>query len=211
MTRHSQTVNHPNTALDIEDLSLSRGGHALLQGLTLNLGSGTVLWLTGPNGSGKTSLLLACAGLLPIDGGSITWNGSEDPACHVSYAAFSGPEREGLTVGEDLKFWQTIHADQTPTAERLDPVGLKPFIDNPVTGLSTGQRRRLALARLSLMNTSIWLLDEPLVGLDKAGQALVMKAVAAHSEDGGITLIASHQPLKLPKITAQQLIFEAVA
>jgi heme exporter protein A len=211
LTRHRRPVIYPRASLDLEAVSLSRGNQPLLDGLTLSLGPSAVLWLTGPNGSGKTSLLLACAGLIPLDQGSIRWNADQQPQGHVSYMAFSGPERDGLTLREELSFWQAILSDKTPTAKRLDAVGLAEFSNAPVSGLSTGQRRRLALARLTLLDTPIWLLDEPLSGLDKDGQTHVVNAVTEHSEKGGITLIASHHPLPLPNITAKQLVFEAAA
>ena len=193
--------------LRIGDLSLSRGGQTLLSGLTVDVAPGETLWLTGPNGSGKTTLLLACAGLVPPDSGTIDWS-KPDP---VAYSAFQGPERDGLTLGEDLAFWQSLSGDPLGLGDRLASVGLHDREATPVTGLSAGQRRRLALARLLGSGKPAWLMDEPFAGLDTDGQALVRSALRDHLERGGIALIASHQPVALPGRPARKLVLDIAA
>lgn len=200
-----------NIRLNVRDLTLSRGDQTLISGLTLALDPGQALWLTGPNGIGKTTLLLACAGLLTPDSGTAQWTqqdselGSREA---LAYAAHRGPERSGLTLGEELAFWQSLNGDSLSLEERLASVGLAGRIKTPVIGLSAGQRRRLSLARLMASNRAAWLMDEPLAGLDTDGRALVTSTLGRHLTDGGMALIASHQPVPINGVEALKLVLE---
>lgn len=198
----------------IDQLTLSRGDRVLIDGLSLTVEPGQALWLTGPNGIGKTTLLLACAGLLSADSGSVRWtSGHDDYTANqvLAYAAHRGPERNGLTLGEDLGFWQTLYRDKLSLDDRLDSVGLQDRHDTPVAGLSAGQRRRLSLARLMASNRAVWLMDEPLAGLDTDGQARVTEILSDHLSAGGLAIIASHQPVPIKGVTAMKLVLEAAA
>jgi len=197
--------------LNVQDLTLSRGDQTLISGLTLALGPGQALWLTGPNGIGKTTLLLACAGLLAPDMGTAQWmrGDSELNAREaLAYAAHRGPERSGLTLGEDLAFWQSLSSDTLSLEERLACVGLAGRSATPVIGLSAGQRRRLSLARLMASDRAAWLMDEPLAGLDTDGRALVTSTLGQHLANGGMALIASHQPVPINDVEALKLVLE---
>lgn len=199
------------TRLILDDLTLSRGERPLIDALSLHVEPGQALWLTGPNGIGKTTLLLGCAGLLSPDSGSITWsqNGHLVPAHHaLSYAAHTGPERAGLTLGQELSFWQALAGDRSALTERLREVGLETREQTPISGLSAGQRRRLSLARLRAADRAAWLLDEPLAGLDAQGRRLVTDLLSDHLARGGIALIASHQPIPIDGVEASRLVLE---
>lgn len=200
-----------NIRLNVQDLTLSRGDQTLISGLTVALGPGQALWLTGPNGIGKTTLLLACAGLLTPDSGMAQWT-HEDSELNASealaYAAHRGPERSGLTLGEDLAFWQSLSRDTLSLNDRLASVGLAGRSATPVLGLSAGQRRRLSLARLMASERAAWLMDEPLAGLDTDGRALVTATLGQHLASGGMALIASHQPVPIEGIEALKLVLE---
>jgi heme exporter protein A len=196
----------------IDQLTLSRGDRKLIDGLTLDVEPGQALWLTGANGIGKTTLLLACAGLLSADSGSITWvsGDSEYTADQaLAYAAHQGPERNGLALGEELSFWQTLLGDKLSLDDRLASVGLQNRHDTPVAGLSAGQRRRLSLARLMASNRAVWLMDEPLAGLDTDGQIRVTDILSDHLMKGGLAIIASHQPVPIKDVAAMKLVLEA--
>lgn len=200
-----------NIRLLIDQLSLSRGDQTLIQGLSLRVEPGQALWLTGPNGIGKTTLLLACAGLLQPDNGGIQWMSDETEVAAnqaLAYAAHRGPERSGLTLGEDLTFWQTLLKDGMSLNDRLASVGLQDRNDTPVSGLSTGQKRRLSLARLIGSNRAAWLMDEPLAGLDTDGRTRVTETLSNHLSKGGIAIIASHQPVPIQGVTAMKLVLE---
>jgi heme exporter protein A len=201
--------------LDVTDLSLSRGNFALIAGLTFSVAPGDALWLTGPNGIGKTTLLMALAGLLRPDEGDIQWRYLTDedkidlsaPQA-LSYAAHRGPERAGLTLGEEMTFWQALYQDRLPLSERFGAVGLGGREDTPVEGLSAGQRRRLSLARLMASGRAAWLMDEPLAGLDQEGRELVTSVLGQHLSQGGLAIIASHQPVPITNVEARRLVLE---
>lgn len=202
------------TDLILDALTLSRGDQILIDSLSLRVTSGNVLWLTGPNGIGKTTLLLACAGLLSPDEGRTRWvkDGQElKPHQALAYAAHNGPERDGLTLGEELAFWQRLAGDPLPFPSRLESVGLQGRAETPVAGLSAGQRRRLSLARLQMSNRAAWLMDEPLAGLDTDGRDLVTQCLSDHISQGGLALIASHQPVPIHTVEARKLVLEPTA
>lgn len=200
--------------LRVDKLAISRGREALVSDLSFDVKPGQAVWLTGANGIGKTSLLLALAGLIPLDEGTVDWHQAGQSIAlpdALAFSAFKGPERDGLSLGEELTFWQQVEGDTHTLSDRLASVGLDGRNDTPVAGLSAGQRRRLALARLLIANRAAWLMDEPLAGLDTEGRTLVTDTLAKHLNRGGIALIASHQPIAIPGVDARKLVMEAAA
>lgn len=178
--------------LSADDLACRRGDRLLFASLSLALENGTALHVTGTNGCGKSSLLRVLAGLLAPFAGSVSRSGmagliDERPALDPH-----------LPLTRALAFWSAL--DSNPSAA-LDRLGLAALGDVPVRYLSTGQAKRAAFARLIAQNAPIWLLDEPLNGLDDAGAALALELSREHLASGGIAVIASHQPFALPGIT----------
>ena len=167
------------------DLACRRGARLLFRGLSLTLGPGEALHVTGANGVGKSSLVRILAGLLRPLAGTVEREG-EIGLLDERHAL--DPQVE---LGAALAFWHALDGVQ----EALDQLDLGVLIDVPVRYLSTGQKKRAALARLLGQQASIWLLDEPLNGLDSGGVALVERLIAAHLAKGGLAVIASHQPL----------------
>jgi len=188
--------------LEASELAAVRGERAVFAGLSFAVPAGGALLLAGPNGAGKSTLLRVLAGLLRPDAGQLLWQGADalaDRAAHAARLAWVGPLdalKPGLTVAETLQF----HARMTDgTVERgLDAFALGPVADLPVRMLSTGQRRRVALARLALAPRAVWLLDEPTLGLDAAAVARFGEIAAAHRARGGLIIAATHLPLPLP-------------
>jgi heme exporter protein A len=180
-----------SAALVASDLTVSRGGVPVLEGLSFRLDPGQVLVLRGPNGSGKTTLLRTLAGLQPPMAGSVSL-----PPEAITYGAHADGLKGTLTVAENLRFWARVHGshDIEAALTRFNLSGLR---NRAAQNLSAGQKRRLGLARLLVTGWPIWLLDEPTVSLDTASVGLFADAVRAHVADGGAALIATHIDLGL--------------
>ena len=199
------------SGLDIEALSLWRGERMLFRDLAFAIGSGEALQLEGPNGSGKTSLLRAIAGFLEPRAGTIRvrtnggeqFAGGEERGAFIGWLGHQDGAKSQLTPLEALGFYARYYGGTTRVEEALQRVGLSRLGDLPAQYLSAGQKRRLALARLSLSARPLWLLDEPLASLDVSGKALVAELVAQHCKDGGLAVIATHETLGFegPRLT----------
>lgn len=168
--------------LRFEGVTCRRGGRILFEALDLAIAPGEALHLTGPNGCGKSSLIRLAAGLLQQEQGSI--------------------ERAELTLADDalaldrelplrraLQFWGG------DTGRAMDLLGLAHLAGVPVRLLSTGQAKRATLARVAASPAPLWLLDEPLNGLDSDAVSRLEALVEAHLARGGGVLAASHGAL----------------
>jgi heme exporter protein A len=177
--------------LIVTNLGVSRGGIAVLEGLSLSLAAGQALILRGPNGSGKTTLLRTLAGLQPPLAGQI-----EVDLETVVYAAHADGLKATLSVVENLTFWARVfgHSDIDAALQAFDLVSLS---DRPAGALSAGQKRRLGLARLLVTGRRLWLLDEPTVSLDAVAVAMFARVMREHLALGGMAVIASHIDLGL--------------
>ncbi|NVO22781.1 heme ABC exporter ATP-binding protein CcmA [Donghicola sp. C2-DW-16] len=177
--------------LIVSDLTVTRGGVPVLEGVGFVLRPGQALVLRGPNGAGKTTLLRTIAGLQPALKGSVS--GAED---RIAYAAHADGIKQVLTVAENLRLWADVfgQADIQPALEAFNLVELR---DRAAGSLSAGQKRRLGLARLMVTGRPVWVLDEPTVSLDVASVALFADAVRLHLAGGGSALMATHIDLGL--------------
>lgn len=169
-----------------ETLSVARGSRPLLCGLSLRLEPGEAVALHGPNGIGKTSLLRTVAGLLPPASGRLHTPFGAALAGHDD--ALSG----ALSVAETLDFWGLIWGSPGGSGAALNAFGLRALADVPVSHLSAGERRRLALARLIRTGCPLWLMDEPTVSLDAGARERLGHAVAGHRAAGGAVLLTTH-------------------
>jgi heme exporter protein A len=187
--------------LEARDLACLRGDRAVFAGLSFAAPAGAALLLTGANGAGKSTLLRILAGLLRPAEGSVSWQGAEiaaDPAAHAArlrYLSHQDALKPALTVTENLAFHARLCGGEVAPA--LGALGLGALADLPARVLSSGQKRRLALARLALAPAPLWLLDEPTTGLDAASVERLRPLLAAHRARGGIVIAATHIPLPL--------------
>jgi heme exporter protein A len=185
-----------------ENLGGERGGEAVFSGINFALEKGQALIVTGPNGAGKSTLLRVIAGLLPVAAGRLLLEGGGEDfpsvasACH--YLGHQNAMKTALSVAENLRFWRDFSgADLLSAEEALETVGLDGIGHLPFGYLSTGQRRRAAIAKLLVSRRPLWLLDEPTAGLDKASEERFATLMQKHLEDGGIVVAATHLPLGL--------------
>jgi heme exporter protein A len=195
------------TALSIHDASIRRGGRLLFEGVSLQLAAGQACALTGPNGSGKTSLLRAVAGFVRLEAGTIGFGAVEVEDARggglhmVGHADGLKPAR---TAAEELAFWSRwcggTDASARDAAETLELDTLLPL---EVRRLSAGQRRRLAMARLLAAPRGLWLLDEPLSPLDARWREAFGALMRRHLDGGGLILAAVHDPLPIPTVSLE--------
>jgi heme exporter protein A len=175
--------------LAMSDVACARGGRLLFEGLSLDLAAGEAALVTGPNGAGKSSLIRLAAGLLRPAAGAVERSGA---AALADEGLALDPR---LTLERALGFWGKL--DGNDGSAGITAMGLARLAAVPVRMLSTGQRKRAALARVISSGAGLWLLDEPANGLDTDGQERLASAIATHRAQGGAILAASHQPLGL--------------
>jgi heme exporter protein A len=178
------------------DIACRRGDRILIRGLSLTVEFGQIVHLAGPNGIGKSSLIRILAGLLRPYAGTIERIGAL--ALTDERLALDGHQ----TLENALGFWRKIDRASGSVAD----FGLADLLDVPVRFLSTGQRKRAALARIAASEAPIWLLDEPLNGLDQHWSCMAQVAINAHCNAGGAVIIASHQPLSIERVQTLQIL-----
>jgi heme exporter protein A len=175
--------------LRFDNVACIRGRRLLFERVSLTLRPGGAAVVAGPNGVGKSSLLRIAAGLLSPAAGSAKRGGA------VALADEGLALDERLTLEAALRFWSRLDAGKHLAG--LEAMGLTSLAGVPVRMLSTGQRKRAALARVIASGAPLWLLDEPSNGLDTEGQERLARAMAEHRAQGGAVLAASHQPIGL--------------
>ena len=183
-----------------------RGDRRLFRGLDFAVSPGTFVQLTGPNGSGKTSLLRILCGLLAPAEGQVKWSGAnirslgEEYFTAVTYLGHRHGVKDELSAVENLRISNALNGielSKERARDVLEQMGLAGRELLPARLLSEGQRRRVALARLLVCNTKLWLLDEVMTSLDKGAVALVRSLIENHLAGGGIAIVATHQELEL--------------
>jgi heme exporter protein A len=194
-----------------------RGERLLFSNISFALRPGGFLQLTGPNGSGKTSLLRIVCGLMAPERGDIRWHGAqirtlaEEYCRSITYLGHRNAVKEELSSLETLRISSGLagcELTRTQAQQALSRVGLAGRENLPARFLSEGQRRRSALARLISCSTALWVLDEVLASLDNAAVTLIESLIGEHLSKGGIAIVATHQELHISAGSLQRLDLE---
>jgi ABC-type Fe3+/spermidine/putrescine transport system ATPase subunit len=189
--------------LEVRSVDVTLGGKRILRDVSLSVETGESVAVLGPSGSGKSTLLRAIAGLVPVERGSIAWDGKavSDVPTHLrgfglmfqGYALFPHLDVAG-NVGFGLRMANLRPAEiQARVASALELVGLAGFGDRSIADLSGGERQRVALARTLAPEPRLIMLDEPLGALDRALRDRLMIETREILNDRGVTaLIVTH-------------------
>ncbi|TDJ27552.1 MAG: cytochrome c biogenesis heme-transporting ATPase CcmA [Gammaproteobacteria bacterium] len=198
--------------LEISNLACIRDDRVLFEHVSLSLIAGQMLLVEGPNGSGKTSLLRIITGLKLADEGEVLWQGKSiqqltaDYYEQINYVGHHDGVKRGLTCLENLRL---VQAMGKPSALDLDTaleqVNLYRYGDTEVRNLSAGQKRRLALARLLVTESELWILDEPFTSLDQASMKLFKSLFERHLQDRGLIVMTSHHVIEMPEAQVKHL------
>lgn len=197
--------------LSASDIHVWRGDKPVLRGVSLRAAPGAIVHVQGPNGSGKTTLMRVLAGLAVAEAGEVCWNGvriedqRDEFGAHTSYLGHLSALKDDLTARENLYFGAGLKRRLVPDDldAALERVGLTEQAGLMARVLSAGQRRRLALARVLLDATLLWLLDEPFTNLDAGGSQLLARILVEHADGGGMVVLASHQPVPVDATRVQ--------
>jgi heme exporter protein A len=178
----------------VRGLAVRRGERLLFEALDFDLAPGGVLLVRGANGVGKSTLLMTLAGIVRAEAGTV--EGIEPVALHL--LNYQSGLKGRLGVAENLRFWRDMYgAGGVSIEDALERVGIGTLAGLETGYLSSGQLRRLSLARLLVSPRPLWLLDEPSAALDAAGEALLGQLIDGHRASGGMAVIATHHDLPL--------------
>lgn len=201
--------------LQAHQLSCARGDRSLFNGLSFEIKPGEALWVSGSNGSGKTSLLRLLCGLTQPEEGTVSWNGRnirtlrEDFHRDLLYVGHAAAVKDDLTAWENVAMVSRLSGQpcsQGDALEALDQVGLLSKAGLPTRALSQGQRKRVALARLALKPTpKLTVLDEPFNALDQTSIHRLSDTLNQHMASGGMVVYTTHQPQSLRPSRLHQL------
>lgn len=213
-------LSQDDCILECRDLAFSYGKRKLFQQLSFTVESGRILQLCGQNGVGKSTLLAILAGLLSGSQGSIQLIDAERGAVlderlhHTEYLPAEGNGFfQTLSAHENLRFWSELRPQTSEDQQRKVDLALtewglavsSPHLRLPVAKFSTGMRRRLALAKLSLSPAALWLLDEPFYGLDQIGGQKFLDLLQAHVKRGGLAVMVTHDLSHVGSLAMQKV------
>lgn len=200
--------------LQVSSLECVRGDLSLFKDLSFSVNAGELLHLHGHNGSGKTTLLRTLGGLIKPAAGEILWQQDnidelqEDYTRHLTYIGHKNAIKDDLSAVENLRIASLLdgfNISEDEAWDALDKIGLKGMEDLPTKVLSQGQKKRVALSRLLVSGTSLWILDEPFVALDKQAVAFLEDVIREHIANDGMAIVTTHQEVSLTRGMVKEL------
>ena len=205
--------------LEVRELECVRGDHRLFKGLNFTLQQGELLYLRGSNGSGKTSLLRTICGLMAPADGQVFWNGKdihserEEFNRGLTYLGHLNGIKGELSAIENLDYANSlsgIKKSENEILDALERLGLAGREDLPTKVLSQGQKRRVALARLLLTDSTLWVLDEPFTALDVHAVELLSDLIVNHVKSDGMAILTTHQTVEIDSTMMRELDLNAL-
>ena len=201
------------SVLKAEALECIRNDMVLFRDLSLAVASSEVLQIKGPNGCGKTSLLRILCGLATPNEGTVYWNDRDireyngEYVQQVNYVGHHNGIKVELTPAENLHVSNALSTTRNGASpeQALKLFGLYGYEDTPVSKLSSGQKRRVALSRLLLTHAQLWILDEPFTSVDDAGRKFIAAVLKSHMDAGGMLILVSHEPVNLPGVAIREI------
>ncbi len=184
--------------LTCDNISLVRQNIPIFASLGFTAAKQSCIKISGPNGSGKTSLLRIIARLIRNHGGVIRYNEIDVDSSldyyysQLLYISDFAAIDFALSVEENAIFWAKMYHTEANVYASLEVMGLLHKAKVIAASLSTGQKQRLGLAKLLLTNASLWLLDEPFAHLDLEGCKILANIINAKLDNGGIVLFTGH-------------------
>ncbi|MCL2663044.1 MAG: ABC transporter ATP-binding protein [Oscillospiraceae bacterium] len=185
--------------LDIKNVEMKFPGCHALQGVDMTIEPGQIVGLLGPNASGKTTLLKIIAGLLQPAAGSVQYGADITEACPearklIGFCPDYMKFPRWMRVKDVFAFYKDMYPDysQARAEELMGLLELNPVLTSSAKSLSKGMHERLALAATFSRETSLYLLDEPLDGIDPVGKTKVIDTIISMQPDGASTLISTH-------------------
>ena len=192
--------------LKVTNLSCQKGYNLLFENLSFEINSGEVLKISGPNGSGKTSLLRLLAGLSSFDSGAIDYDAfnlnSEEYNLDFLYLGHLTALSPELSCIENLKYSSLLGNNKLELdfSSALKKVGLEKFKNELVGTLSAGQKKRIALSLLFVTQSKVWLLDEPFSALDSKAINIFEQTIEKHCSIGGMCILTTHQECSIKNL-----------
>ncbi|AAU04237.1 heme ABC exporter ATP-binding protein CcmA [Rickettsia typhi] len=155
-----------------------------------------ITYIKGANGSGKSSLLRMIAGIMQPSSGNIYYKNSHINNCQKPYCTYIGHNlgiKLEMTVFENLKFWSEIYNSTETVQAAIHYFKLDYLLDKKCYNLSSGIQKVVAIARLIVCKSDLWLLDEVETNLSKENRDLLNNLIIMKANSGGIILLSSHQ------------------
>ena len=191
--------------IEIKNLSFARGNSLILRNISLLINSGDIMVIKGPNGKGKTTLLSNIVSFLEPIEGTVEYDGqkidNEIASRKFLYIGENNFAFDNLSLKQNIDYWLSIH-NVVFTKEIINKSIKYLFgelnLDKKFYQLSFGQKKKLQLLLLMLVNKPIWILDDPFNGLDNNTIKKITTLLAKKVENKGSIIIASHQDLSIP-------------